>query len=290
MTLEQLKMLKYLAEQGSLKAASEKLYKTQPAISQGLKHLESYLGVNLFDRSGYRLELTKEGHKIYQHALKLLNEASEIKQIAQHLNRGHESSITLSIEASFDLKRFLPWLEKIQSEFPRTQIQLNQEHISGAFEAVEEGTADIAITAVDSLKLESGVFDSKLLVKGNLINIAAPRFLMRHPNLEKVNELSDEYQIVVQDSGQSSEGKNYSVQTGQRCWYVNDFYTKKILISSGMGWGRLPEYMIEDELNNGSLLKLKLEDIKTELILNYHALKLRTRVLGPVATRFWESF
>ena len=57
-----------------------------------------------------------------------------------------------------------------------------------------------------------------------------------------------------------------------------------------MGWGRLPEYMIEKELNEGSLLKLNLKGIKTELALDYHALKLRTRVLGPVASRFWESF
>ena len=290
MTLEQLKMLKLVAEQGSLKAASERLYKTQPAISQGIKQLESYLEVNLFNRSGYRLELSEQGQKIYQHALKLLNEASEIKQIAQHLTSGNEASITLAIEASFDLNRLLPLLDKIQSEYPRTQIVLKQEHISGAFEAAENGEADIAITAIDDLRLESGVFDSKLLVKGKLVNVAAPRFLMRHPNLKKVSELSEEYQIVVKDSGQASEGKNYSVQMGQRCWYVNDFHTKKILISSGMGWGRLPGYMIDDDLHNRSLVKLNLQDIKTELELNYHVLKLKTRVLGPVASRFWESF
>jgi len=290
LTLEQLKMFKLVAEQGSLRAASELLYKTQPAISQGIKQLENYLGINLFNRSGYRLELTEQGQKIYQHTLKLLNESLEIKQIAKHLTSGNEANITLAIEASFNLNSFLPLLEKIQSEFPRTQIILKQEHISGAFEAAENGDADIAITAIDNLKLESGVFDSKLLVKGKLVNVAAPRFLMRHPRLKRVSELCEEYQIVVQDSGQSSEGKNYSVQMGQRCWYVNDFYTKKILISSGMGWGRLPEYMIEDELNNGSLVHLKLKDSKTELELNYHALKLRTRVLGPVASRFWQSF
>ncbi|WP_114326619.1 helix-turn-helix domain-containing protein [Candidatus Colwellia aromaticivorans] len=36
MTLEQLKMLKQVAELGSLKSASAKLFKTQPAISQGI--------------------------------------------------------------------------------------------------------------------------------------------------------------------------------------------------------------------------------------------------------------
>ena len=55
MTLEQLKMLKHVAELGSLKNASEKLFKTQPAISQGIKQLEAQLGLQLFNREGYRL-------------------------------------------------------------------------------------------------------------------------------------------------------------------------------------------------------------------------------------------
>ena len=77
MTLEQLKMLKLVAEQGSLKSASEALYKTQPAISQGIKQLESQLGLQLFDRDGYRLVLTIEGEQIYSPAVQLLDKASE---------------------------------------------------------------------------------------------------------------------------------------------------------------------------------------------------------------------
>ncbi len=82
MTLEQLNMLVKVAELGTLKAASEKLFKTQPAISQGIKQLEIQMGFQLFSRQGYRLLLTDNGKQIYQHALKLLNEAGQIKQLA----------------------------------------------------------------------------------------------------------------------------------------------------------------------------------------------------------------
>jgi len=289
MTLEQLKMLKLVAEQGSLKAASELLYKTQPAISQGLKQLETQLGLQLFDRNGYRLELTTEGQQIYRHALRLLDESSKIKQLSQHLSQGNEASITIALEASYDLNQILPVLENTQNEFPRTEIVLKQEYLSGAFEAVQDEQAELAITPVDTLVLESGIFNSSWLYQGVLTNVAAPRLLLRHPNLQFVEELRNEYQIVVQDSGQSSKGKNYSVQTGQRCWYANDFSTKKTLIMSGMGWGRLPENLIEDELNNGSLIKLELDDVNTDLALNYHAIKLKSRVLGSVANKLWKS-
>lgn len=289
MTLEQLKMLKQVAELGSLKGASEVLFKTQPAISQGIKQLEAQLGVQLFNRQGYRLSLTSNGQKIYQRALSLLNEAEQMKQLATFLTAGNEASITLAIEASYDLKKILPVLEMTQNEFPHTQIILKQEYINGALEAVKSEQADIALTTIDSMALESGQFDANKLYQGSLCNVAAPRLVERHPKLASVSELKDEYQIVVQDSGQSSQGINYSVQTGQRCWYVNDFSTKKTLIMSGIGWGRLPDYMIKDELEQGSLVALKVGDFSTKIALNYQAIKLKSRLLGPVAAKLWQN-
>ena len=289
MTLEQLKMLKQVAELGSLKSASSKLFKTQPAISQGIKQLEAQLGLQLFDRQGYRLSLTNDGKKIYQQALRLLDEAEHMEQLATFLSAGYEASITLAIEASYDLKKILPVLEKTQNEFPHTQIILKQEYISGALEAVESGQADIALTAIDDLTLSSGLFESNKLYQGYLCNVSAPRFIERHPNLKSVSELKNEYQIVVQDSGQSSQGINYSVQTGQRCWYVNDFNTKKTLIMSGMGWGRLPDYMIKQALEENTLTTLKLNDFDTNMALNYQAIKLKSSLLGPVAETLWRN-
>ena len=50
-----------IARENSLSAAAEKLYISQPALSQRLKQLEKELGTPLFERSGNRLSLTKAG-------------------------------------------------------------------------------------------------------------------------------------------------------------------------------------------------------------------------------------
>jgi len=289
MKLDQLKMLKAVAESGSLANASSILFKTQSAISQGLKQLESQLGIQLFDRKAYRLCLTIEGQQIYSHAIRMLNDEAEIKRLSKHLSCGNEASIKLAIEASYDLNRITPILEKTQSEFPHTQIVLKVEYLSGAFEAVEKGEAEIAITPAAELSLESVNIEAGKLYRGYLINVAAPRLILRHPKLKKASELRNEYQIVVQDSGVRSKGQNYSVQSGQRCWYANDFSTKKTLVMSGMGWGRLPDNRIVNELANGSLVQLNLEDVKPKFGLDFHAMKLRNRVLGPVATKLWNN-
>ena len=289
MKLDQLRMLKTVAETGSLSNASERLFKTQSAISQGIKQLETSLAIQLFDRKAYRLSLTPAGEQVYSHALRMLNDESEIRQIAKHLANGNESIVKIAIEASYDLNRITPILEKVQNEFPRTQIILKVEYLSGAFEAVESEQVDMAITPMQDLDLEASNIEAGLLYTGNLINVAAPRLLLRHPELQSVVELRNEYQIVVQDSGISSKGKNYSVQSGQRCWYANDFSTKKSLVMSGMGWGRLPDNRIVDELQNGSLIEIQLNDLRSKLGLNFHVIKARNSSLGPVANTLWNN-
>ena len=50
--LNALRAFEAVARTGSFRAAAEALFVTQPAISHQVKHLEEWLGVPLFDRSG----------------------------------------------------------------------------------------------------------------------------------------------------------------------------------------------------------------------------------------------
>lgn len=289
MTLDQLLMFKTVAEAGSLRAASERLHKTQPAISQGIRQLESQLAITLFSREGYRLALTEQGKKIFQHALRLLNEASEIKQVAKHLASGHEASITLAFEASFNFALMLPILELTQNEFPNTQIVLKQEYISGAIEALHSGTAELIISPGEAWQLQTADVETVLLHRGTLVEVASPLLLLRHPQLARGSELRNEYQIIVQDTGTATGNKEFGVQDGQRRWYVNNFATKKMLIESGMGWGKLPDYLIAQEVESGALKKLALVDRQNELPLTYFVMKNKHNLLGPVASKLWKN-
>ena len=249
MKIEQLRMLKTVAELGTLKTASETLFKTQAAVSKGIKQLESQLGIELFNREGYRMSLTIQGQQIYQLALMLLEKAQEIEDLSQHLNAGNEAVITLAVNSTFDLTIILPALEKMQNEYPDTQVIIRQEQITGAVEALDKEQADLAISIVINETITNQKYDLLNIHQGSVFSVAAPKLLNRHQNLTKARQLEKEYQIVIQDSGNQSKGQSFGVQTGQRCWYVNDFATKKMLILSGMGWGGLPKHLIEQELD-----------------------------------------
>lgn len=290
MKLEQLVALQAVAELGSLGRASEHLHKTQPAISQSIKQLEEGLGVTLFSRSGYRLELTEPGRSLYQQALRVLNEASSLQSMAKHISSGNEASITLATEASFDLRGIIPLLSHVQNQFPDTQIVLRQERLTGAIGALSEKQATLCLSPSGPDQLLDTQFTSHFLSSGSLINVASAQLLARHPNLKSSAELINEYQIVIQDSGKYSGDKKWGVQDGQRCWYVNDFATKQMLIESGMGWGKLPQHQIQKSLDTGKLFELKLNDVHSRIKLNYYLFKNKDELLGPVANMLWDQF
>jgi len=57
----------------SITQAAQKLYVTQPAISNAIRELEKEFSVNLFVRTKNHMSLTKEGEAFYQKAVSLLD-------------------------------------------------------------------------------------------------------------------------------------------------------------------------------------------------------------------------
>lgn len=287
-SIEQYLMFIAVAESRSLREAANKVFKTQPTVTSAIKKMEHSLGVTLFSREQYRIELTDVGKQVYQLALKLIAAENEIKQFTQQVQAGNEVLITIAIEASFDLSSVLATLKFAQNTFPSTQIVLQQEYMSGAFEKLMNQQADFAISPMSSWHFPVGELDTKQLGQGVFVNVAAPKLLEKHHQITSVKQLINEYQIVVKDSGSKTQNIDFGVQQGQRIWYVNNFEAKLLLIEQGMGWGTLPLKLVETHLTNKQLSVIKLSDFQTTKNVDYHLLKLNKNRLGPVAEKLWH--
>lgn len=288
-SIEQLKMLRAVVENESIKAAAERVHKTQPALSHAIKQIETSLGLSLFDRSGYRLVLTTQGQALYELALQVLNSHTLLLQTAKHFVEGFEEQIVLAIEASFPIEAITTALQVTQQAFPHTNIVLQQEYLSGAFEKLQQEVAHIAITPLPDDLVRPSHFDTVKLSRGRLINVMSPTMLARHQPLRSIKQLVNEYQIVVRDSGGMTAGLKLDVQAAQRYWYVNNFATKLSLIQQGMGWGKLPEYMVADGLKNKTLLHVPTDDFTGITEFHYKLAKRKGQVLGPVAQMLWDQ-
>lgn len=252
--------------------------------------MEEELQIELFDRAQYRLKLTEQGKTIYRVAINLLINHDEIYDLANHFNTGDEPIVRIAIEASFDLTTIISTLKKIQTEFKSTQFVLQQEYISGAFENLQQELVDLAITPIDPISFPVGEIETKQLYVGRFINVASQKLCRRHKDLFQAKQLINEYQIVVRDTGSITQNKTIGIQQGQRKWYVNNFETKLLLIKSGLGWGSLPVNLVKELISSNQLVELNLSDFPENNNISYNLIKLRRKVLGPIATKIWNLF
>lgn len=75
MELRHLRYFITVAQEQSFTRAAEKLFTAQPSLSQQIKDLEQEVGVNLFERSSRKIQLTDEGKAFLIYAEKALENA-----------------------------------------------------------------------------------------------------------------------------------------------------------------------------------------------------------------------
>lgn len=100
MNLHHLKYFLAIADEGSLSAASKKLLVGQPALSTQLKSFEEWLGVELFKRSGKRLQITQYGEFVLKYARAIKNLEEELLVNLQHGDDMDKKELTLGAQES----------------------------------------------------------------------------------------------------------------------------------------------------------------------------------------------
>jgi len=288
MTLDQLKMLVTIADAGGILAAAEALHKTQPTVSVAMRKLEDELGVTILFRDRYRASLTPAGEALCQRARILLKQSEILQGMAQHLARGHEPEVRIAIEASCPLPLVLEILAQCERRFPGTRFNLMGETLWGALDRLQSGEADLAISPWFEENLE---FESFHLTRATLVTVAAPQFHARLGKDELVlDDLKDAVQVVVRDSGRQPRKRSFGFLAEGRHWYVTDHQTKKEIILAGMGWGRLHEHMIAEELKKGRLVPLAIQNYSQTMAIDICVARMMDKPVGPVARALWEAF
>ncbi|SSW84011.1 LysR family transcriptional regulator [Klebsiella pneumoniae] len=146
MELRHLRYFVAVVEEQSFTKAAEKLFIAQPPLSRQIQNLESELGIQLFERGSRPLQTTPAGHFFYQHALKLLSNAEEIKSMTKRIGL-IERSVTIGFVGSL-LYGLLPRIIYLfRQQQPHLNIQLMELSTTEQLQALKEGRIDVGFRA-----------------------------------------------------------------------------------------------------------------------------------------------
>jgi DNA-binding transcriptional LysR family regulator len=144
-TLDQFRILKAIALEGSFKKAAESLYISQPAVSFQIQTLEKHLNVPIFNRTNRKVVFTEEGQTILSYAnriLSLCDETCRAMEDLQNLQGG-----TLVVGASQTTGTYLmPRLIGLfRQKYPQVSVQLQVHSTRRISWGVANGQINLAV-------------------------------------------------------------------------------------------------------------------------------------------------
>ncbi len=260
--LESYKVFYYIAKYGSITAAAERMYLTQPTVTKAIHKLEERLGCTLFIRTKRGVRLTPEGQLLWRRVEPACNMllAGERELRAVKTLTGGTLTI-VSTEMSFSTY-ILPALSLFLESHPEVKVKCKNALNGRMVELLQEGEADLAVihAPFDS----SSVTVIREIDRNYECLVGSQRFRSLAARPRTVQELA-EYPFISMPSGSSSREyiESYFRRGGVRFEPDIELTTVELAIqavSGGFGIGTLPERLISDRIASGEMCRIDLTD------------------------------
>ena len=252
--LDSIRVLDSIITHGSFAAASKKLHRAQSAVSYQIRKLESNLNIQIFDRDHYRATLTPEGKAILNEGKRLLAQADNIERLARQLSQEWEPSFEVVVDGILEIEPIMGIIKSLVNQDIPTKISLTMEYLGGVQHRFDKKNADLMI--VKEYQASTKLLSHPLKAVECLLCVSQQHPLAAMTNIDR-NSLQQYIELSVHDS---SDQELYSVEHmhfgGERIFYLSDFMSKKQALLQGIGFGWMPIYLVQDELNSGLLIEV----------------------------------
>ena len=259
-TLDQLRVFLTVVDVGSFAGAARKLGRATSVISYSIANLEAQLGISLFDRDTTKKpQLTMEGRIVLAEARIVSNGISGLRAKVRSMLEGVEPEIHIALDVMLPASRVTDALKAFSEEFPSVTLHLYVEALGAVTQMVLNRAAVIGVSGpldieVDGLERIGAGFVQ-------LIPVAAPSHPLAKAGKNMPGAGREHIQLVLTDRSALTQGFQLGVVSA-RTWRLADLGSKHMLLKEGMGWGNMPEPMVREDIQAGSLVHLDMPDCK----------------------------
>ena len=270
LNLSQLQTFVMVVSEGSMTAAADKLFLTQPAVSQQMKNLEDELGVELVVRGSKQIKTTAQGEVLYEHAKKILSlaQAAEIsiKSVGAQL-RGQLRIGTLN---TIGLHLMSPVVSRLLKFNPDFKIKVEYAKGEDLIAAYEKNELDVVVLPDVQMNYGKTLKDteSHVLLKEEMWLVGSGKDEF-YPSTVSMKEIAKIPYVHF-----ANEFPHFDKMLGQKLGTVPAVFessnvgTLKRVIENGLGIGFLPAHSVKKQIRGGRLNKIQTLDFeyKTEFI------------------------
>ncbi|MCL9780107.1 LysR substrate-binding domain-containing protein [Vibrio sp. S4M6] len=166
-----------VAQTGSMSAAADMLNVSHSAVSQSIKSLEEYLGIELFQRVNRTVVLNAKGRRYYKQISPALEQISKATQSL--MDKGQSHRLTLNMINSLAMHWWIPRVDRFNQFSDKLDVRLS--NLPGRFSLEQEGV-DIALIH-DSAQEWQDYYCEKL-GSDELVMVASPDIVPDNATIE----------------------------------------------------------------------------------------------------------
>jgi DNA-binding transcriptional LysR family regulator len=145
MELRHLRYFLAVAEELNFTRAAERLSISQPPLTQQIKALEAEIGVALFDRSAYRIELTRAGTVFATEVSRILGDVRNAVLLAKRAARGPVGLVRVGFTESASFNPLVPLtFRTFRSSHSDVEVSLEERQSTELGAALRDGRLDVA--------------------------------------------------------------------------------------------------------------------------------------------------
>jgi DNA-binding transcriptional LysR family regulator len=274
-TLDQLRILKAIAAEGSFKRAADSLYVSQPAVSLQVQNLERQLDVPLFDRGGRRAQLTEAGHLLLSYGEKILTLCQETCRAIEDLQNLQGGTLIVGASQTTGTYLLPRMIGMFRQKYPDVSVQLHVHSTRRTAWSVANGQVDLAIIG--------GEVPAELQESLDVIPYAEDELALILPSVHSfatMDKIAKEdlykLQFIALDS--QSTIRKVIDQVLTRCGIdpkrlkvemeLNSIEAIKNAVQSGLGAAFVSLSAIEKELQIGMIHRAPIEDVVIQRMLS----------------------
>lgn len=245
--------------------AAEILNLTQPAVSQHIKYLEEYYGVNLIKKQGKEIELTEEGLILYNYARKLELLHSELEIEFKNKNRIHK---VYNLGASMTIGGYvLPYiLAKYKSVYNNIDILLQVNNTEEIINKLLNRKLDLAFVEGN---FDKNKFNYKKFKNDELVLAVSPKHFFNKKKTVTLDEVLEE-KLILREKGsgtrdvfeQKLQSLGYNIESFKPYMELGSISAIKSLVEENLGYTIISKETIKSELKLGSIKIIPIEGIK----------------------------
>lgn len=265
LTLDALTVLDAIDRKGSFAAAAEELHRVPSAITYAVQKLEEELDIALFDRRGYRAQLTSAGRELLTEGRRLLDAAAELEGRVKRIATGYEVELRIAVDDVIPLARLFALFEEFYREACGTRLRVLTEVYGGAWDALASNRADLVIGAPGEGPAGGG-YSTRPLGTLQWEFMAAPGHpLATAPEPIPPEEILKHRSVAAADSSRNLAPRTTGLLTGQEVLTLPDMRGKIEAQRAGLGVGYLPRHLALHEQRAGRLLAKRVLEPKVDM-------------------------